>query len=136
MVTLADLGVIRSVETAADGVMEVSITPTFLGCPAMPAIEKGIRAALADCGHPDGRVRQVISPPGPPTGSATRAAASCPSTASCPRAPRAPRCPSGSGSACPAPTAAPWRPGRRARSGPPGASPSWCAPRAMRPSRT
>ncbi|GAA0449059.1 1,2-phenylacetyl-CoA epoxidase subunit PaaD [Streptomyces sp. NPDC046215] len=62
MVTLADLGVIRSVETAADGVMEVSITPTFLGCPAMPAIEKGIRAALADCGHPDGRVRQVISP--------------------------------------------------------------------------
>jgi ring-1,2-phenylacetyl-CoA epoxidase subunit PaaD len=62
MVTLADLGVIRAVEVAADGVLEVVITPTFLGCPAMPAIEAGIRAALADCGHPDGRVRQVLSP--------------------------------------------------------------------------
>ncbi|MEU5432265.1 1,2-phenylacetyl-CoA epoxidase subunit PaaD [Streptomyces sp. NPDC020719] len=62
MVSLADLGVIRAVETAADGALEVVITPTFLGCPAMPAIEAGIRDVLAESGHPDGRVRQVLSP--------------------------------------------------------------------------
>jgi ring-1,2-phenylacetyl-CoA epoxidase subunit PaaD len=62
MVTLADLGVIRSVREAEDGVLEVVITPTFLGCPAMPVIEAGIRAVLLDCGHSDGRVRQVLAP--------------------------------------------------------------------------
>ncbi|MCX5214392.1 phenylacetate-CoA oxygenase subunit PaaJ [Kitasatospora sp. NBC_00240] len=62
VVTLADLGVIRSVGFAADGRMEVVVTPTFLGCPAMPVIEAGIREALTACGHPDGRVRQVLAP--------------------------------------------------------------------------
>ncbi|OAR24946.1 phenylacetate-CoA oxygenase subunit PaaJ [Streptomyces sp. ERV7] len=62
MISLADLGVVRAVEEAADGALEVVITPTFLGCPAMPAIEAGIRAVLTESGHPDGRVRQVLSP--------------------------------------------------------------------------
>lgn len=62
MVTLADLGVIRAVAVAADGILEVVITPTFLGCPAMPTIEAEIRAVLANCGHPDGRIRQVLAP--------------------------------------------------------------------------
>jgi ring-1,2-phenylacetyl-CoA epoxidase subunit PaaD len=29
----------------------------------MPVIEAGILAVLAECGHPDGRVRQVLGPP-------------------------------------------------------------------------
>ncbi|MEV5511024.1 1,2-phenylacetyl-CoA epoxidase subunit PaaD [Streptomyces orinoci] len=62
MVTLADLGVVRAVERAADGALEVVITPTFLGCPAMPAIERALREVLAACGHPQGRVRQVLAP--------------------------------------------------------------------------
>ncbi|MFF3543241.1 1,2-phenylacetyl-CoA epoxidase subunit PaaD [Streptomyces platensis] len=62
MVTLADLGVVRAVETATDGAVEVIVTPTFLGCPAMPAIVAGIRDVLTECGHPGGRVRQVLSP--------------------------------------------------------------------------
>ncbi|KUJ41370.1 phenylacetate-CoA oxygenase subunit PaaJ [Streptomyces albus subsp. albus] len=62
MVTLADLGVLRAVRTAGDGVLEVVITPTFLGCPALPAIEADIRAVLAECGHPQGRVRRELSP--------------------------------------------------------------------------
>ncbi|MEU2872332.1 1,2-phenylacetyl-CoA epoxidase subunit PaaD [Streptomyces olivoreticuli] len=62
MITLADLGVIRTVEVTGDGTLEVVITPTYMGCPAMPEIEAGIREVLADCGHPDGRVRQVLSP--------------------------------------------------------------------------
>ncbi|MBL1098522.1 1,2-phenylacetyl-CoA epoxidase subunit PaaD [Streptomyces coffeae] len=62
MVTLADLGVLRAVEPAPDGVLEVVITPTFLGCPAMPSIEAAIRDVLAACGHPEGRVRQELAP--------------------------------------------------------------------------
>ncbi|GGV23457.1 phenylacetate-CoA oxygenase subunit PaaJ [Kitasatospora herbaricolor] len=63
VVTLAELGVIRSVGLAPDGLLEVVVTPTYLGCPAMPVIEAGIRAVLAACGHADGRVRQVLAPP-------------------------------------------------------------------------
>nr|BBD17750.1 epoxidase complex component [Streptomyces sp.] len=62
MISLGELGVIRSVAETADGTLEAVITPTFLGCPAMPAIESGILAVLAECGHPDGRVRQVLAP--------------------------------------------------------------------------
>ncbi|MEV7780128.1 1,2-phenylacetyl-CoA epoxidase subunit PaaD [Kitasatospora sp. NPDC088351] len=62
MITLADLGVIRAVGLAPDGAVEVVITPTYLGCPALPAMTEAIREALADCGHPDGRVRQELTP--------------------------------------------------------------------------
>jgi ring-1,2-phenylacetyl-CoA epoxidase subunit PaaD len=61
MLTLDDLGVVRSV-TAPHGGLEVLITPTLLGCPALPAIESEILAVLDGCGHPGGRVRQVLSP--------------------------------------------------------------------------
>ncbi|MBZ3906075.1 MULTISPECIES: 1,2-phenylacetyl-CoA epoxidase subunit PaaD [Streptomyces] len=63
MVTLADLGVLRSVREDADGVVEVVVTPTYLGCPALPVIESDLRTVLADCGHPDGRVTWALSPP-------------------------------------------------------------------------
>nr|AIF33758.1 phenylacetate-CoA oxygenase [Streptomyces sp. ADM21] len=62
MISLADLGVIRAVQPTDDGALEVVITPTYLGCPAMPAIEAGIRAVLSESGHPDARVRQVLAP--------------------------------------------------------------------------
>ncbi|CAL9625782.1 1,2-phenylacetyl-CoA epoxidase subunit PaaD [Streptomyces sp. Tu 3180] len=63
VIGLGDLGVVRSVAPGADGVLEVEITPTYLGCPALPAITSAVREVLAACGHPDGRVRQVLSPP-------------------------------------------------------------------------
>ncbi|MFI0235797.1 1,2-phenylacetyl-CoA epoxidase subunit PaaD [Streptomyces sp. NPDC016845] len=63
MIGLGDLGVVHSVAPDAEGVLEVQITPTFLGCPALPAITSAVEEALAACGHPDGRVRQVLSPP-------------------------------------------------------------------------
>ncbi|MFI8193327.1 1,2-phenylacetyl-CoA epoxidase subunit PaaD [Streptomyces sp. NPDC085946] len=62
MIGLGDLGVIRSVAPAADGVLEVEITPTYLGCPALPVIVSAVRDVLAASGHPGGRVRQVLSP--------------------------------------------------------------------------
>ncbi|MEV3910351.1 1,2-phenylacetyl-CoA epoxidase subunit PaaD [Streptomyces canus] len=62
MITLADLGVIRSVREGADRVIEVVVTPTYLGCPALPLIEADLRTVLADCGHPEGRVTWALSP--------------------------------------------------------------------------
>jgi ring-1,2-phenylacetyl-CoA epoxidase subunit PaaD len=62
VITLADLGVLRSVRQDADGVVEVVVTPTYLGCPALPVIEADLRTVLAECGHPDGRVTWALSP--------------------------------------------------------------------------
>jgi ring-1,2-phenylacetyl-CoA epoxidase subunit PaaD len=62
VVTLGELGVIREVCLADDGRPEVTFTPTFLGCPALGAITSAITDVLRECGHPDGRVRQVMTP--------------------------------------------------------------------------
>lgn len=63
VISLGELGVIRGVAVADDGVMEVVITPTYTGCPAMETIVTDIRGVMAACGHHAGRVRQVLSPP-------------------------------------------------------------------------
>jgi ring-1,2-phenylacetyl-CoA epoxidase subunit PaaD len=62
VLTLDDLGVIRRVEVAADGIVEVDITPTYSGCPAMAAMALDLHAALAAAGFADARIRTVLSP--------------------------------------------------------------------------
>ena len=59
--TVADLGVLRGVEIV-DGVVEVTITPTYSGCPAMAAIRLDILAALIDAGLGEARIKMVLSP--------------------------------------------------------------------------
>jgi ring-1,2-phenylacetyl-CoA epoxidase subunit PaaD len=61
MLTLDDLGVIRSVEERPDGVT-VTITPTYSGCPAIEAMRDDIRAALAEAGYGPVEVRTVLAP--------------------------------------------------------------------------
>jgi ring-1,2-phenylacetyl-CoA epoxidase subunit PaaD len=61
VLTIEDLGVLRGVEVAEDGAVEVSITPTYSGCPAMDMIALEVELALAKAGIP-GRVRTVLSP--------------------------------------------------------------------------
>ncbi len=60
VLTIADLGVLRDVVEQAGGV-EVRITPTYSGCPAMNVIALEVELALARAGIP-GRVRQVLAP--------------------------------------------------------------------------
>jgi ring-1,2-phenylacetyl-CoA epoxidase subunit PaaD len=60
VLTIADLGVLRGV-TERDGAVEVAITPTYSGCPAMTAIAIDVELALARAGIP-GRVRTVLAP--------------------------------------------------------------------------
>ncbi len=63
VVTIADLGILRSVDVdEADGVLEVLITPTYSGCPAMEAIEAHVVHAAARLGW-TARVRTRLSPP-------------------------------------------------------------------------
>jgi ring-1,2-phenylacetyl-CoA epoxidase subunit PaaD len=62
VLTLDDLGVVRRVAIAGDGVVEVDITPTYSGCPAMAAMALDLHAALAGAGFPDARIRTVLSP--------------------------------------------------------------------------
>ncbi|TCO62604.1 1,2-phenylacetyl-CoA epoxidase subunit PaaD [Actinocrispum wychmicini] len=61
MVTLADLGVLRSVDETLDSVV-VTITPTYSGCPAMDAMRADLSAALHNAGYSDVDVRTVLSP--------------------------------------------------------------------------
>jgi ring-1,2-phenylacetyl-CoA epoxidase subunit PaaD len=62
VLTIADLGVLRSVESAADGGIEVTITPTYSGCPAIDVIGFEVKAALMKAGIDNARIRQVLSP--------------------------------------------------------------------------
>jgi ring-1,2-phenylacetyl-CoA epoxidase subunit PaaD len=62
VLTIADLGVLRSLDLATDGTVEVTITPTYSGCPAMDVIGFEVKAALLKAGIDKARVRQVLSP--------------------------------------------------------------------------
>jgi ring-1,2-phenylacetyl-CoA epoxidase subunit PaaD len=62
VLTIADLGILRDVVVDEAGQVEVTITPTYSGCPAMHAIEADIRRALRGSGHPDVTVRTAFTP--------------------------------------------------------------------------
>jgi ring-1,2-phenylacetyl-CoA epoxidase subunit PaaD len=62
VLTVNDLGIIRTVRLTEDGVLEVVITPTYSGCPAMGVIEVNIRAVLQEGGFENVRVITVLSP--------------------------------------------------------------------------
>ncbi len=61
VLTLRDLGIVRNVRTAADGRVEVVITPTYSGCPAISQIEDDVRATLDKHGF-DAQVVTQLSP--------------------------------------------------------------------------
>ena len=62
VLTIQDLGVIRNVAINDDDRVEVTITPTYSGCPAMNTIEINIKATLEDNGYPNAIVTTVLSP--------------------------------------------------------------------------
>jgi ring-1,2-phenylacetyl-CoA epoxidase subunit PaaD len=61
VLTIADLGVLRDV-TVSDGGIEVAITPTYSGCPAMNMIALEIELALEREGFARPKIRTVLSP--------------------------------------------------------------------------
>ena len=63
VLTIVDLGVVRAVNEQEDGTVEVVITPTYSGCPAMNTIEINIKATLQEAGYHPVRVTNGLSPP-------------------------------------------------------------------------
>ena len=61
VLTIADLGVLREVNVS-DGHVEVAITPTYSGCPAMNMIALEIEIALERDGFAKPKIRTVLSP--------------------------------------------------------------------------
>jgi ring-1,2-phenylacetyl-CoA epoxidase subunit PaaD len=61
VLTIADLGVLRDV-AVIDGHVEVAITPTYSGCPAMNMIALEIELALERAGIRKPTIRTVLAP--------------------------------------------------------------------------
>jgi len=62
VLTIADLGILRDVQVGADGCIEVTVTPTYSGCPAMDTIDRDIADACARHGWPKVTVHRALSP--------------------------------------------------------------------------
>jgi ring-1,2-phenylacetyl-CoA epoxidase subunit PaaD len=61
VLSIVDLGIARDVRVR-DGEVEVVITPTYSGCPAMDAIARDIAGALAAQGFGNARVTTQLAP--------------------------------------------------------------------------
>jgi ring-1,2-phenylacetyl-CoA epoxidase subunit PaaD len=64
--TIMDLGIVRGIKTddssSGDGDIEIIITPTYTGCPAMDMIAMNIRLALIENGFNKIKITSVLSP--------------------------------------------------------------------------
>jgi len=61
-VNIVDLGLIRFVKTQADGILEVGLSPTYVGCPATEVIRASVANALKAADIGGFEVTQVLSP--------------------------------------------------------------------------
>jgi ring-1,2-phenylacetyl-CoA epoxidase subunit PaaD len=61
VLTLADLGVLRAVRAEGSTVV-VEVSPTYLGCPAVIAIELAVETALRAASFDDVRIVRALSP--------------------------------------------------------------------------
>ncbi len=61
VLTILDLGIVREIRING-GDIEIVITPTYSGCPAMDMITFNIRLALAERGYRNVKITSVLSP--------------------------------------------------------------------------
>jgi ring-1,2-phenylacetyl-CoA epoxidase subunit PaaD len=61
VISIVELGIVREVKVDGRRV-EVAITPTYSGCPALHAIEEDIAARLHESGYSEVTVKQQLSP--------------------------------------------------------------------------
>ncbi|MGB5005821.1 MAG: 1,2-phenylacetyl-CoA epoxidase subunit PaaD [Ferruginibacter sp.] len=61
VLTIADLGIVRDVKINGDEV-EIIITPTYTGCPAMDMIAMNIKLALLENGYSNIKISSVLAP--------------------------------------------------------------------------
>ena len=63
VISITDLGVIRDINLLNDSSIELKITPTYSGCPAMKQIEDDVRKKLSENGFTNIKISTVFSPP-------------------------------------------------------------------------
>lgn len=61
VLSILDLGIVRDVKTEGDKI-NITITPTYSGCPAMDVISMDIRLKLIEKGYRNVSVKQQLSP--------------------------------------------------------------------------
>lgn len=61
VISIRELGVLRDV-AVKEGEVEVTITPTYSGCPAMDVMKRDVEKALYNAGIKRFNVKQVLSP--------------------------------------------------------------------------
>ena len=61
VLSILDLGIVRDIRISEQNV-EIDITPTYSGCPAMDAISIDIRLKLAEHGYKNVKITSVLSP--------------------------------------------------------------------------
>ncbi len=62
MLTIGDLGVLRDVTVDADGHVQVTVTPTYSGCPRWTPSAPTSSRPSRDAGFADAEVNTVLSP--------------------------------------------------------------------------
>ncbi|MES2567484.1 MAG: 1,2-phenylacetyl-CoA epoxidase subunit PaaD [Bacteroidota bacterium] len=62
VISIVELGVIRDVIIIDDNTIELKITPTYSGCPAMKQIEDDVRKKLSESGFTSIKINMVFSP--------------------------------------------------------------------------
>jgi ring-1,2-phenylacetyl-CoA epoxidase subunit PaaD len=62
VLSIIDLGIVRDIKIENNTSVEVLITPTYSGCPAMDVISMNIRMALLEAGYKSVSIKQILSP--------------------------------------------------------------------------
>lgn len=62
VISVIELGIVRDVQVDGDGGVDVTVTPTYSGCPATELIAQDIVAALERAGASAVRVRTQLAP--------------------------------------------------------------------------
>ena len=62
VLSILDLGIVRKVLEKKNGEIEITITPTYSGCPAMNVIEIDMKSILLEHGYTQVKVKTVLSP--------------------------------------------------------------------------
>lgn len=62
VLSIADLGILREVNANEDGSVQVIITPTYSGCPAMDVITQDLYFAFGEAGIEKVDVKLVLTP--------------------------------------------------------------------------
>jgi ring-1,2-phenylacetyl-CoA epoxidase subunit PaaD len=61
VLSITDLGIVKDIKISKDQI-EITVTPTYSGCPAMDAISMNIRMALLQNGFKKIKITQQLSP--------------------------------------------------------------------------